>query len=412
MGESSLRQLKRISIADGDATRTPEESAGATDSSRDGPEPGPSCLERTPAAGYRGNCESAQGHSGRGSYAALTQTTDTAAGQVTPVRECSVSLTNERAALNALDDGSGAQAMRTGRCLLTLLLVVTACALALELSEGYPLWSSLYGLVQMLTTVGYGDVLPKTDMGKFFTAILVLACTTLNAAIVSTMIDRVMDLQTAQFSALMRVKEALIEQNQPGQVATTNLIPEESRQLAINGLIFAGFIAAGTVFYSLLESCTCGSGHTFIEDCEPEHCEATGGVQKTWLDALYMSVSTLTTVGFGDVKPETTVGRIFAIFWMIFGIASMANFVGDFTAFVYKEGAKSNNRRITEDLFSAMDQDGSGTLDRTEFLRLQCIINGLASAEVLDSMMHQFRLLDHSNDGRVSISELREFYGQ
>lgn len=404
MEESSTRKLVRISIA-GDASETPEESA--TDPSRDGPESGPNPPDRKPAAGYHGVCDSAESVSRRCSYSALPQTADAPAGQVAPARECSVTLSNERAALAAPDDGGVRQAINTSRILVTLLLVVTACGVMLERFEGYPLWSSIYGLVQILTTVGYGDVLPKTDTAKLFTAILVLACTTLNAVIVSSMLDRLMDLQTAQLTKVIKAREALIQQNQESQPATTNWVPKE---LAINGLILFGCIAAGTVFYSVFESCTCGSGPTFIEDCEPEHCQATGGVQKTWIDALYMSVSTLTTVGFGDVKPETTPGRIFAIFWMIFGIASMANFVGDFTAFFFQEGANRTNRRITEELFNTMDQDGSGTLDRTEFLRLQCIINGLASAEVLDSMMSQFHLLDHSKDGHVSISELRKFY--
>jgi len=38
------------------------------------------------------------------------------------------------------------------------------------------------------------------------------------------------------------------------------------------------------------------------------------------LDSLYLSLQTLTTVGYGDLTPQTTAGRIFAIFYMGTGV--------------------------------------------------------------------------------------------
>jgi voltage-gated potassium channel len=40
----------------------------------------------------------------------------------------------------------------------------------------------------------------------------------------------------------------------------------------------------------------------------------------TGLDAFYLSVMTLATVGYGDVKPVTAIGKIFTIFFVIMGI--------------------------------------------------------------------------------------------
>ena len=42
------------------------------------------------------------------------------------------------------------------------------------------------------------------------------------------------------------------------------------------------------------------------------------------LDSLYFSIVTLTTVGYGDFSPTTTVGKLFAIFYMIFGLSLIA----------------------------------------------------------------------------------------
>ena len=41
-------------------------------------------------------------------------------------------------------------------------------------------------------------------------------------------------------------------------------------------------------------------------------------------DALWWSVQTVTTVGYGDVVPESNGGRLIGIFVMIFGVASVS----------------------------------------------------------------------------------------
>ncbi len=39
-----------------------------------------------------------------------------------------------------------------------------------------------------------------------------------------------------------------------------------------------------------------------------------------WLDALYFSAVTITTVGFGDLAPKTDLGKMFTIFYAFTGI--------------------------------------------------------------------------------------------
>ena len=38
-----------------------------------------------------------------------------------------------------------------------------------------------------------------------------------------------------------------------------------------------------------------------------------------WVDAIYFSVVTLSTVGYGDFSPETTAGKIFTVVFIIVG---------------------------------------------------------------------------------------------
>lgn len=68
-----------------------------------------------------------------------------------------------------------------------------------------------------------------------------------------------------------------------------------------------------------------------------------------WLDALYFSLITLTTIGYGDFSPETDLGKIFTIFYVLIGLGILANFInvvannqrnvnkGDITATVQNE---------------------------------------------------------------------------
>jgi len=47
----------------------------------------------------------------------------------------------------------------------------------------------------------------------------------------------------------------------------------------------------------------------------------------TWIDSIYFSVVTLTTIGYGDFSPQTDGGKIFTIFYIFIGIGIILSFV-------------------------------------------------------------------------------------
>jgi hypothetical protein len=47
----------------------------------------------------------------------------------------------------------------------------------------------------------------------------------------------------------------------------------------------------------------------------------------TVVDSVYFSVITLTTVGYGDFSPETTVGKIFTIVYVLIGLGILVSFL-------------------------------------------------------------------------------------
>ena len=60
-------------------------------------------------------------------------------------------------------------------------------------------------------------------------------------------------------------------------------------------VLTAGLIAIGTIFYRIVESLS-------------------------WSDSFYFTVVTLTTTGFGDISPETRVGKLFTACYLLVGI--------------------------------------------------------------------------------------------
>ena len=53
-----------------------------------------------------------------------------------------------------------------------------------------------------------------------------------------------------------------------------------------------------------------------------------------WLDALYMTAITLSTIGFMDVLPLSDAGRVFTMFLIFFNISIFAYFLAAISRFV------------------------------------------------------------------------------
>ena len=96
-------------------------------------------------------------------------------------------------------------------------------------------------------------------------------------------------------------------------------------------LIAVGILAGGYILISAL----------IIFNVEPESFE-------TFFDAVYWATVSLTTVGYGDIYPVSTLGRIITMLSSIFGIAVVALPAGIITAGYMNELNRSGKQKEEE----------------------------------------------------------------
>ncbi|MEM1120730.1 MAG: potassium channel family protein [Bacteroidota bacterium] len=67
----------------------------------------------------------------------------------------------------------------------------------------------------------------------------------------------------------------------------------------------------------------------------------------SFVDSLYFSVITLTTVGYGDFSPQTDGGKIFTIFYIFIGLGMILSFIQ--TLFDHFDKERKQYRKPSDD---------------------------------------------------------------
>jgi len=102
----------------------------------------------------------------------------------------------------------------------------------------------------------------------------------------------------------------------------------------MNKLLYLLLTAAGTIII----------GSFVIFSVESQHPDSQ---INSMLDAVWWTVATVTTVGYGDIVPVTDTGKIVAIFFMFFGIGTLAIFLSVLGTRFYKRKFEQEEKEIS-----------------------------------------------------------------
>ena len=102
----------------------------------------------------------------------------------------------------------------------------------------------------------------------------------------------------------------------------------------MNKLFYLLFVAAGII----------AVGSFVIFSVESQHPDSQ---INSMLDAVWWTVATVTTVGYGDVVPVSETGKIMAIFFMFFGIGVLAIFLSVLGTTFYKNRFEKEGKEIS-----------------------------------------------------------------
>jgi len=160
---------------------------------------------------------------------------------------------------------------------------------------------SVYLISQLVTTVGYGDITPAHGTGQLVLSLFVFIAM---LVVSKVLCDLVMMFESAMQHALMNDRDAASASTHREKLWAA-FVPTIQC-----GGVFLFFLIIGALFFMLYP-----------------------GEGKTPGQAMYMSLITLSTVGFGAFTPVTRGGMVFAAYWMLFGAASFGALVSARVAF-------------------------------------------------------------------------------
>ncbi|KAK4399316.1 Two-pore potassium channel 3 [Sesamum angolense] len=209
---------------------------------------------------------------------------------------------------------------------------------------------ALYFCIVTMCTIGYGDITPDSAAAKLFSIAFVLVGFGFIDILLTGMVTYMLDLQENYLLKSIKGGGA----HDPGSY----IIDVKKGRMRIRMKVA---LALGVVVLCI------GIGVSVMHFVE----------RLNWLDSFYLSVMSVTTVGYGDRAFSTLPGRIFASLWLLVSTLAVAR------AFLYLAEARvdKRNRRMakwvlgqnmTVAQFLAADIDNNGSFAGKKFGR-ECI---------------------------------------
>jgi len=271
----------------------------------------------------------------------------------------------------------------------------------------------IYLLSQVLTTVGYGDITPAYPPGQVIVSLYILFSIVIIANVMSEVVKSIRMRCEAHAEKMVKVmfqwQEDLIEKVgkrfESPQSAKKFESPQSGKSIRFQRLKTRDFVASdgmetavqyfsehapplpwrSLVYSTFSYIMSCVIGVLFFVYYP--------GEDKSLLEAVYMSVITLSTVGFGAITPQTEAGKVFASFWMVFGSATLVWVVGAFTTLTLemREREQMNPAQHAEEDDKLTKQFfDSERVDFNSFLKFRLVQANLVSEAEINQIEQAF----------------------
>lgn len=254
----------------------------------------------------------------------------------------------------------------------------------------------VYFMCQVLTTVGYGDITPAKPRGQVFVGLYVIFCILIIANVVSEVFEVVSGVTEKMGDRISNVVQRTVsgtdlqEKEESSASQWMQHGPPELpwKSLWRSFLVYVLSCVVGCLFYVWYP-----------------------GEEKTVLQGVYMSVISLSTVGFGVVTPTTEGGKVFAAFWLLFGSTALVGLIGSFTSLMAAVKAQEQyDPAETLDHDQTMLEVLPERFGKVHFLKFGVMHAQLAQRADLERIEQAFYCLKPSADGTISKDALHRFF--
>ncbi|XP_044496794.1 two-pore potassium channel 3-like [Mangifera indica] len=252
-------------------------------------------------------------------------------------------------------------------------------------NETHPVVDALYFCIVTMCTIGYGDITPNTVATKLFSILFVLVGFGFVDILLSGMVTYVLDLQESNL--LKTIKGA-----DDKETRSSYIVDVKKGRMRIRMKVA---LALGVVVLCI------GVGVAVMHFVE----------KLGWLDSFYLSVMSVTTVGYGDRAFRSLAGRIFASIWLLVSTLAVAR------AFLYLAEARVDKRHrrmakwvLHQDMtvaeFLAADIDNNGCVSKSEYVIYKLKEMGKITEKDIQQVCETFDRLDTGNCGKITLADL------
>jgi len=289
---------------------------------------------------------------------------------------------------------------------LVFLVYVCAAAVTLEHMNDEPDFDTfidtVYFIAITVTTVGYGDMSPKSDAGKIFVMMFIIVGVALAGVMMTKITDWMLETQKnavkrSEEKAQERMQKDLakLKQNLGARTSEAELARSISIKEKGKSKVEANPIASALVVISIVVTL----GAVVMGELE--------GI--SFLDGCYWSIVTSTTVGYGDVTPKSDDGRIFASFYAFITVGVMGWAVGQIASSAISTSVEAASHvesfKLTPESLVQMGGE-KGYVDQYDFAVAMMLAMGKATQEDFDLVANRFNELDVNHDKTLDAKDL------